>query len=105
MILSILKITLSLTIRGITLNLGTETRVTEYLKFLFTENYIKSNDPEITQLAGPSVQPGVQQTAIGFRREYTQNSLSPQLEYQFGAEDLVKLSYRNTRYRQTGAGQ
>jgi len=90
--------------KGDNFNLATETRVTEYLKFLFTENYIKSNDPQITQLAGPSVQPGVQQTAIGFRREYTQNSLSPQLEYQFGAEDLVKLSYKNTRYRQKGEG-
>ena len=90
--------------KGDNFNLATETRVTEYLKFLFTENYIKSNDPQFTQLAGPSVQPGVQQTAIGFRRENTQNSLSPQLEYQFGAEDLVKLSYKNTRYRQKGEG-
>ena len=60
--------------KGHNLNLGTETRVTEYLKFLFTETYIRSNDPQFTQLAGPSVQPGVQQTDIGFRRAYTQTA-------------------------------
>ena len=90
--------------KGHNLNFGVETRLTEYLKFLFTETYIRSNNPEFTQLAGPGVQPGVQQTDIGFRRSYNINSLSPQLEYQFGPEDLVNLSYRNTRYSQKGSG-
>lgn len=90
--------------QGHNLNLGVETRVTEYLKFLFTETYIRSNNPQFTQLAGPTAQPGVQQTDIGFRRSYNQNSLSPQLEYQFGPEDLVKLTYKNTRYSQKGPG-
>jgi hypothetical protein len=90
--------------QGHNLNMGVETRITEYLRFLFTENYIRSNNPEFTQLAGPIVQPGAQQTVIGFRRPYNQNSLSPQLEYRFGAEDLVKLTYSNTRYSQKGPG-
>jgi len=88
--------------KGHNLNFGAETRLTEYLKFLFTETYIRSNDPVFTQLAGPGVQPGVQQTDIGFRRSYNQNSFSPQLEYRFGAEDLIKFSYKNTRYSQKG---
>jgi hypothetical protein len=54
-------------------------------------------------LAGPNVQPDVQQTDIGFRRTYNLNSLSPQLEYQFGPEDLIKLTYKNTRYSQKGS--
>ena len=90
--------------KGHNLNLAAETRLTEHLKFLFTETYIRSNDPEFIQLAGPSAEPGVQQTDTGFRRTYNLNSLSPQLEYQFGAEDLVKFAYKNTRYSQKGPG-
>ena len=63
--------------KGDNLNVGVETRVTEHLKFLFTETYIRSNDPEFTQLAGPSVQPGVQQTDIGFRRAYNPEQPQP----------------------------
>lgn len=86
--------------KGDNLNFGAETRLTEYLKFLFTETYIKSNDPQLMEFAGPDVP----QTSTGFRQEYTQNNLSPQLEYRFGAEDLARLTYRNSRYRQKGSG-
>jgi|GEM_PF-5265175 len=94
--------------KGDNLNFGAETRITEYLKFLFTENYIKSNNPQLTDFGAPSVPqtgaPNVPQTSTGFRQEYTQNNLSPQLEYRFGAENLAGLTYRNSRYRQKGQG-
>jgi hypothetical protein len=97
---------------GNTLNFNLETRLTEYLNFLFTENYERSNDPQLTEFSEQNAQQtgqqNVQQTglqnSVSFRSLHTQNNISPHLEYRFGPEDTINLTYRNTRLRQEGLG-
>jgi hypothetical protein len=105
---------------GNNLNFNLETTLTEYLKFLFTENYERSNDPQLTDFSGQNAQQTGQQnaqqtgqqnvlqtgqqTGVSFRSLHTQNNISPRLEYRFGPEDTINLTYRNASLRQEGLG-
>ena len=60
---------------------------------------------QFTQLAGPSVQPGVQQTVLVFGVNTPRTASARNWNTSFGAEDLVKLTYRNTSLPSKRAGQ
>jgi hypothetical protein len=98
------------------LNLNLETTLSEHIKFFFIENYERSNDPQLTDYSGQNVQlnapqnvqlnapQNVQLNSVSFRSLHTQNNTSPHLEYRFGPENIINLTYRNTSYRQEGPG-
>jgi len=66
------------------------------LTFTLDETYIRSNDPELEELLETDYEREYRRDS---RETFDRNIISPQLEYRFGRENLIRLYYRNMSYK------
>jgi hypothetical protein len=77
-------------------NFNSTIRITPRLTLSLVEMYLRANEPEFEELLETDYERRIRRdTRITFNR----NIFSPQFEYRFGRENLIRLYYRNTSYR------
>ncbi len=76
-------------------NLDTKYLTRSHWNFYLRDTFIRSNEPDEPSQLEAIYSPSVQTN----RYVYWRNILSPTVEYQYGKEEKVGLSYRNTEYK------
>lgn len=81
---------------GHSLDFKAAIEITPRLIFSLSETYRLANDISYTQMLETDYERDARRDTLD---DYNINTIAPQLEYRFGRENLIRLYYRNSRYR------
>lgn len=78
------------------INLNATIELTPHLTFSLYEVYLRSNESSLEEMTETDYERRARRET---RFTFNRNIITPQIEYRFGRENLVRLYYRNTGYR------